>query len=340
MRLWTLMTMAIAIAITAPADAGEIKIGTLAPDGSAWMEAARAGAVEVEKRTEGRVKFRFYPGGTMGNEQAMLRKMRIGQLHGAAVLSGTLSTVEPALELYSRPLLFHTYDEVDAVRLELDPLLTAALESRGYICFGLVESGFAYLMSTRAVAGFSDLKGRKAWLPEGDVIGETVLREAGMVPVSLPLSDVLTGLQTGLVDVVAGPPVGAVALQWFTKAEFLVDLPVLYTYGSLIFSERAFSGVSEPDRAIVREVFEDVVRRLDREARESNRAAREALVKQGVEIIEPAPAVEAEWQEVAGRANRQLRERLSLDPELVRRADAVLAAFRAASGGAAASAGE
>lgn len=339
MRQWTLLTAAIAIAVTFPAGAGEIKIGTLAPDGSAWMEAARAGAVEVEERTAGRVKFRFYPGGTMGNEQAMLRKMRIGQLHGTAVLSGTLSTIEPGLELYSRPLLFHSYDEVDAVRRELDPRLTAALEAKGFVSFGLAESGFAYLMSTRPTKTFAELKGRKAWLPEGDVIGETLLREAGMVPVSLPLSDVLTGLQTGLVDVVAGPPVGAVALQWFTKAKFLVDLPVLYTYGGLILSERAFAGVSEADQAVVREVFGRVVQRLDRDARESNRSAREALVKQGVEIITPTPGTEAEWRQVAGRANQQLRERLALDPALVQQVDTVLAAFRSGSGGGAPSSG-
>ena len=324
------MTAAFALALSTAAEARELKIGTLAPDGSFWMESVRRGAAEIERRTDGRVKFRFYPGGTMGNEQAMLRKIRIGQLHGTAVLSGTLATIDPNLALYSRPLTFESDEEVDAVRRQLDARLQKALEQRGFVSFGLVESGFAYVMATRSAATFADLKGRKAWLPEGDQISEALLREAGMVPVSLPLSDVMTGLQTGLVDVVAGPPVGAVALQWFTRAKYLIDLPVLYTYGGLIFGERAFSGVTAADQTVVREVLEGVVRELDRDARASNHAAREALVKQGVQIVTPGEAVVSEWREVASRTNVALRDRLALDPALVREVDAILSGHRGA----------
>ncbi len=45
-----------------------------------------------------------------------------------------------------------------------------------------------------------------------------------MSPVPLGLADVLTGLQTGLVDVVSGPPVAAVALQWFTKIKYAIEV--------------------------------------------------------------------------------------------------------------------
>ena len=216
MTMW-ITTAVLGMCAVPAAAATTLKIATLAPDGSYWMTALRESAAEISKRTDGRVEMRFYPGGTMGDDQAVLRKMRIGQLHGGGMLSGTLAARVPDLEVYGLPLLFRSYDEVDHVRGAFDARLLAELESNGLVAFGFIETGFAYLMSVDPVDSLDDLRGRKAWFPEGDAVGQAILEAAGLSPVPLPLSDVLTGLQTGLIETVAGPPVGAVALQWFTK---------------------------------------------------------------------------------------------------------------------------
>jgi len=321
-------------AAAASAQQVQLKVATLAPDGSKWMTAARGAAEEISSRTGGRVGIRFYPGGTMGTDQAVLRKMRIGQLHGGAILIGSLTDVEPNLELYNLPLLFHDYAEVDAVRAAFDKRLLGMLADKGFEAFGFVETGFVYLMSTRAVGSFADLEGRKIWMPEGDAISQAIADAAGLSPVPLAIADVLTGLQTGLVDTVAAPPVGAVALQWFTKATYVTDLPVTYVYGTLVVTEESMRRMSEADRAMVREVLAATMSELDRGAREDNEQARQALARQGVTFVEPNDETRRRWSSVAAEATQTLVGRQRYDRTLLAEVQKILEDHRAGRGSA------
>jgi len=312
----------------ADAQSMQLKIATLAPDGSFWMEEARRAADEIGSRTDGRVGFRFYPGGTMGSDDTVLRKMRIGQLHGAALLAGSLGDLDPDFEIYNLPLIFRSYEEVDHVRRQLDQRLLSQLEDDGIVAFGLIETGFVYLMSTKATRSFADLEGRKAWIPEGDAISKAIADAAGLAPVPLALSDVLTGLQTGLIDTVAAPPVGAVALQWFTKAKYVTDLPLTYIYGTLVLSEAAFRKISPQDQSVVREALETMSSELNQRSRTDNQQAREALAKQGVTFVNPTPETEERWEEVAAEARQTLIGRQDYDRELVSEMERILDAYR------------
>ncbi len=311
------------------AEAVQLKIATVAPDGSFWMTEARKAADEISARTYGRVSFRFYPGGTMGDDSAVLRKMRIGQLQGGVFVAGSFEQVVPDLRIYSLPLLFKSYAEVDAVRAQTDPLLVSALEAGGYHSFGFIEGGFAYIYSTKKVSSFADLKGRKAWLPENDPIGRVLAEEASLSPVPLSLADVLTGLQTGLVDVVTGPPVAAVALQWFTKVKYTIDLPVIYTYGSMVISERAWSSLNAEDQVLVDEVLGRMSTTLDRRAREDNLGAKKALEQQGVVTVNPDADTQQQWEALAERSSARLVEDLGLNRDLVARIEREIAAVEA-----------
>ncbi len=283
-----------------------LKIATLVPDGSLWMKKLTAAADEIATQTAGRVSIRFYPGGAMGTDEAVLRKMRIGQLQGGVVLAGSLSSIDPDMEIYDLPLLFRSYDEVDFVRARMDARLISGLEEKGYVSFGFTGTGFAYLMSTRATQTLDDLKGRKAWMPQDDPVSLAIVEAAALSPVPLPVSDVLTGLQTGLIDTVAAPPVGAVALQWFTKATYLTDLPLTYLYGTVVVDARAFDKIGVEDQKIVREDFGRATREMDQASRKDDAEAREALAKQGVTFVVPADETRARWDEIAAAATRSL----------------------------------
>ncbi|RLE26564.1 MAG: C4-dicarboxylate ABC transporter [Acidobacteria bacterium] len=316
-RRLVLATILIAGLGAGAAGAAQLKIATLAPDGSFWMTEMRQGAKDIEEATDGRVKLRIYPGGTMGNDQAVLRKMRIGQLHGGMMTGQSLAEVTSDLQLYGLPFLFKSYDEVDAVRERMDATLIQKLEAKGYISFGLLEGGFAYIMSNKPTTNLADFKGQKAWLPEGDIIAGAIYDAAGLSPVPLPLSDVLIGLQTGLIDTVAGPPVAAVALQWFTRTKYLTDLPILYTYGSIVVSRKAFDKLDAGDQKTVREILGRVSSRLDDRTRTDNHKAREALAKQGIEFLTVDAAKLEQWHKVGVNATNALRKQGAVPSDLV-----------------------
>ncbi|MEX1312040.1 MAG: TRAP transporter substrate-binding protein DctP [Candidatus Sulfomarinibacteraceae bacterium] len=313
------------------AEAVQLKIATVAPDGSFWMTEARKAADEVSERTYGRVSFRFYPGGTMGDDGAVQRKMRIGQLHGGVFVAGSFSHAVPDLQIYTLPLLFSTYDEVDAVRAKMDARLIEALAEQGFHSFGFIEGGFAYIYSTKKAATFAELEGQKAWLPENDPIGKVLIEEARLSPVPLSLADVLTGLQTGLVDVVTGPPVAAVALQWFTKVKYAIEYPVVYTYGTMVLSNKAWDRLSADDQKIVDEVLTAMTHTLDRRAREDNKGARRALEAQGVETLTPPADTQRQWQELAKRSSARLAKELGLSRSMLDAIEAEIAALGAGS---------
>jgi TRAP-type transport system periplasmic protein len=317
----------------AHASATEIKIATVAPDGSHWLREMRAGAERIKARTDGRVEMRFYPGGVMGNDTQVLRRMRVGQLQGGAFTSGGLSERYRALNLYGIPLLFRSLEEVDYVRERLDPVLQEGLERAGFVTFGFVEGGFAELMSNQPVRTPEDLRRRKVWVPEGDQISFAAMEAMGLSPVVLPVTDVLTGLQTGLLDVVAASPVVALVMQWHTRTRYITDLPVSYSMGVFAIDARTIQRLSAADQAVVREEMTAVMSTLDAAAREDNRRARDVLQNTGLQYVPVNQAYVEDWREIVETTYPRLRRRPDVDSQMLDRLLDLLAELRSAQEG-------
>ncbi len=294
----------IAILVLASAAPGRtLKIATIAPEGSEWMREMRQVAKVIEDETQGRVALKFYPSGIMGSDRTVLRKIRAGQLQGGAFTSGALTEIYPDLQLYGTPLLFRSYAEVDYVRARMDEAMIQGLLEGGLVALAITDGGFAYLMSQRPMRRVGDLAGAKVWIQEGDVMSQVAFETAGVSPVQLPLSDVYTALQTRLVDTVAGPPTGAIALQWHTKMRYLTDVPLTYLVGVFAIDRRAFDRLRPEDQQTVRRVVREAAERLDSSHRQGEENARDALREQGVDFVSPATPEEVErWHDLMDRA--------------------------------------
>lgn len=305
-----------------------LKIATLAPDGTGWMNEMRAAAKEISKRTNNRVKLKFYPGGIMGNEKSVLRKMRIGQLHGSAFTNSTLSKISQVNQIYSMPLKFRTYEEMNHVRDKLDKVLLEALNKKGYTAYKIAGDGFAYLLSQNPVKNLTDLKQQKVWVPKGDIVSRTMLEEIGISPISLPLTDVLTGLQTGLFTTVGAPPGFAIALQWHTKVKYLVDMPMFFSYGALVFSNKAVKKINKADQAVMRSVISKSFDRLNKQNWKNNLKAKQALKQQGIKFLTPNKQELAEMRQLADTVTRKLTKEGIFIGSMVKDVDNILAAYR------------
>ncbi len=312
-----------------PASAATLKLATLAPEGSAWMTQMREGAAEIKERTSGRVVIKLYGGGVMGNEKSMLRKIRIGQLQGGAFTGGGLAEIYPDLRIYSLPLLFSSLAEVDHVRAELDPVLKAGLEQNGFVSFGFAEGGFALLMGNHPITLLEHLKNQKLWVPEGDGVTAAVMQELGLSPITLPISDVLTGLQTGLVHIVGVSPIGALAFQWHTKVKYITKAPMAYLFATLAIDKGAFDKLSEADRQLVREVMERVYRRFDADNRADEQVAIDALRRDGLTFVSPQPGEVEAMRQRAGKALERLSAEGAFSPQMYHRVGELVRAYRA-----------
>ncbi|NNJ64147.1 MAG: TRAP transporter substrate-binding protein DctP [Xanthomonadales bacterium] len=305
-----------------------LKIATVAPEGSSWMKDMRAGAEVITRHTDGRVKFKFYGGGVQGNDKQVQRKMRTGQLHGGAFTSGGLNKFQADADLFALPLLFGSIEEAKHVRSELEHELRDRLEEAGYVNFGFAAAGFAYMMSNRPMRALSDMDGQKVWIPEGDPAGFAALRALGVAPVVMPITDVMTGLQTDLLDSVSVPPVGAVVFQWFTRLKYVTDVPVAYVYAALLIDKQAFDRLSEDDQRVVREVMEGIYRKFDQNGVKENRQAMQALMENGLEMVEPQATEIAEWRDIVLQSHRDLARNGVFDSGLLDRIDSLITDYR------------
>lgn len=331
-RATLIATAFFGLCLGAASPAAELKLATIAPDGSSWMEHMRETAERIEQRTQGGVRLRFYPGGVMGDAQAVLRRMRLGQLHGGAFTLGELASVAPAANLYSMPFVFRDIEEVRAVRETFDPLLLEALAEGGIVAPGISLGGFAYLFSNREMPT-SDPQamnsGYRVWVPAGDRLSQRTLEAAGATPVPLPLAEVYTALQTGAVNTFASTTSATIILQWHTRAETMLDMPLLMTAGTIGLDHGAVERLSAGDRAILLEELGDAIEHIEDDNVEDNAEAREALRSRGVRILEPEQSLVRFWHELAHRIRSQAVEAGSFELPNLERLESELERMRA-----------
>ncbi len=316
------------MAIAGPAASMELKIATLSPDGSPWMQKMRESAKKIAAQTANRVQLKFYPGGIMGNDKAVLRKIRFGQLHGGVLTSGSLSKVFSDALVYSLPLKFRSLAEIDYVRTRMDSILIEGYDKGGFVTFGLAEGGFAYVMSNSPVRSINELGSQKVWIPDHDLSISEAMHAFGIKPIPLSIADVRTGLQTGLIDTVTISPIGAIVLQWHTQVKYLTEMPLVYIFGLLALDKKAFAKISPEDQKIVRQIMERTWQEINRQNRSKNVEALAVLNQIGIKFVKPDDTAEKDWFAVAKSVTRQLVEDGIVSQNMVDILDNHLKAYR------------
>lgn len=265
------------------------KIASIAPDGSVWAKRFQDFADEVEQKSGGEVVFKSYAGGIMGDDQAMFRKMQISQLQGGGFTMTGIGQVVPDFRVLGIPFLFRSYEEVDRVVQGLLPHFRKAFAGKGMELIAMTEVGFIYSMSTTPIATLDELKKSKSWTPEGDPISAAYLRTLGMTPIPLSIPDVLTSLQTGMVETVFNSLYGSIVLQWFSRARHVLDAPFGYAYGAILLDRKKFAALPPRHASLVREAAARHFSLLIMDTRRSNEEARQVLQRNNVVFTVPDP---------------------------------------------------
>ncbi len=276
----------------------EIKLATLAPDGSTWMNIMHELDAAVRRETENRVGFKFYPGGVQGDELVVLKKIRTGQLHGGGFTGLGLGEIASELRVLELPFLFQDPAEVDQVHEKLDPTFEKILGDKGYVLLGWAEVGFIYLFTDRPVAGPEDLKQVKMWLWEGDRLAADFFSAYGISPIPLAVTDVLTALETGLINGVYASPLACIALQWFTRVSHMTDARLTHGIGAVVVDRRTWDPIPAADQATVRRLAAAHFRQLVERTRKENEESIAVMQKRGITIVTPDAARVAEFSTI------------------------------------------
>ena len=264
-----------------------LKIATLAPEGSNWISALRAIDKEVREETDGAVGLKIYPGGVQGGEGAMIRRMRIRQLHGAGFSGGGLSQLFTDVLALETPFTFDNYDEVDYVLEQIDDYYRRGFAEVGYAFMGWMEIGFVHLLSKRPIRGRQEMAGMKVWRMQENPVTGVIFDRAGVNSIPLIIPDVLLGLQTNLVEVVYASPAAAIMLQWFTRVKYITDLPIAYALGAFLIDRRAMDKLTDKQQQVLRDAARRHLKRQRAVSRADNVEALQVMVDQGLVLVSP-----------------------------------------------------
>ncbi|VAW77584.1 TRAP-type C4-dicarboxylate transport system, periplasmic component [hydrothermal vent metagenome] len=305
---WVLFAALLPFSASA-SDSYVLKFATLAPSGTTWMNILQEWGDEVKTRSNGRLVFKFYPGGVQGDEPDVLKKMRFNQLQGGAFTGYGIGRMYSPARVLELPFLFDNIEEVDLVRHHFTPTFQQGFRDNGYELLGWMEVGFIHMFSTEPIRSLEDMRSRRVWLWQGDPMGKAFFMASGISPVPLSIIDVYTSLSTGLIDTVYAPPLGAIALQWFTKTKYVSSVQLTNGTGGLIVSRRFFDKLPDDLKTLLRETGYRFGEKLVSATRVDNAKSIDILKKRGLQFIEPDEGMNNDkLQAISNNAAKQLIE--------------------------------
>ncbi len=289
-----------------PAFAQTIKLGTLAPEGSPWHTVLRDMAESWKATTKGTVQVRIYPGGVAGDEPDMIRKMRVGQLHAAALSGAGLAAIAPEIQALQMPMMLTSYEELDSVRDKLAPKLEAILEAKGFKVLNWGDAGWVQFFAQKPVVRPEDLKALRLFTWAGDTAYVEAWKHAGFHPVPLAATEIHTGLQSGLINAFSTTPVAALSFQWFGLAKHMTDLKWAPLVGATVISTKQWREIPDEVKPLLRKATQEAGMRLQEEARKLGDTAVNVMKQHGLEVHQVPPDAVAQWERAARAAYPKL----------------------------------
>ncbi len=275
---------------TSVAQAVELKCASLAPQGSTYANMFTEFKKAIESATGGKVKIALYNGGVMGDERDMYKKLQIGQLDCAGFTGMGLGFIDPAVRVMELPFLFTNYGQVDRAFGAVGPQLKQRLAGKGFELIGWAHPGFVKMYSKAKISSQKDMNGKKVWIWSGDRIAEGMTKSLGLNGVPLGLPDVLTSLQTGMIDTVYAPELAAIALQWYTKTKFITDLNLSHSMGGLVITKKGMNKIPAGLQQVVRSKGAQIMQRLTQATRSENSKSLQAMLSSGLKKVPVNPA--------------------------------------------------
>jgi len=281
-----------------------VKFATLAPEGSTWLKVMRDFDKAVREQSGGRLGFKMYAGGVAGDEKDVIRKIRLGQYHSGGFTGVGIGEIAKKVRILDAPFLFKGKDEVDYVVNKFDAEFRQALEEGGFVLLGWAEVGFVYVYSNKPVYSPNDLRNVKMWMWEGDPIAQSAFQAIGVTPIPLSITDVMTSLQTGMINTDYNSPLALVAMQWFTRVSYMMNEPLANSQGAVLISKKTFDSLPKDLQDILITNGRKYFRHLTESSREENAKAIETLKQKGMKITVPPKDVVADF-ELTGKKARQ-----------------------------------
>lgn len=284
-----------------------IKLGTAAPDGSIWHDALLQIRQDWRELSNGEVELRIYPGGVLGGEAEMVRKMQRGSLDAVAISGSGLPHLDRSVDCLNVPLLFDSYAELDHVRTRVAPEIERQFAERGFTVLNWADGGWVYFFSKQPVRTPDDLRALRLWIAAGSPEGESLFKQFGFRVVPLAETDMLTALQTGLIEAIDVPPLFALLDRSYQYTGYMTDLRWAPLNAATVINTAAWERIPAQYRPAMHAAAREAGERLRREIRRADDKAIEEMQARGLVVVELDADTRARWEAEAREAYPALR---------------------------------
>lgn len=300
---WTALA-ALALAAAPAAQTVTLKLATVVPTNSIWDLGLRQMGIDIQQGTAGRVAVNIFSGGVQGDENAVLRKMRLDVLHAATLTVVGLANIDAGFNVFNIPFFFDSYDELNAVVDALSPTLKKRAEGRGFVLINWGHGGWLQIFTKKPVQTVDDLKRVTMFTSAGDDRMTQWYKKNGFTPRPMAMTDVLTGLTTGMIEGLPTPPIAALAFQWYKHTPYMLDIGLAPAVGATVITKKAWSAIGEADRAKVLEAAATTEKRLRDLVPKQDTFAIESMKKNGLTVTK---ATGEDWRAQADSLAKTMR---------------------------------
>ncbi len=282
----------LSILVSTAAAAQTIKLATLVPEGSIWDKNIKQMADEWKAATEGRVTVTVYAVGAQGDEPTVLRKLRLDALQAAAFTAVGLGAIDSAFNVFDIPFFFESYDELDYVTAQLTPLIRKRVEAKGFMLLNWGHGGWAQVFTKTPVRTVDDLKKIKLYTSAGNDRMVQWFKANGFEPRAMAMTDIMTGLTTGMIEGLPTPPLAALLFQWYRQTPYMLDLGLAPIVGANVITRKTWNAIAEGDRARLQTAADGVQQHLQADVPKQDAAAVAEMTKRGLTVTK---ATGPEW---------------------------------------------
>lgn len=306
-RLTIVALLALVGARVPLAQTSAIKLATVVPDGSIWDKSLKQMGADWKAATADRVSLTVFSGGSQGDEATVLRKMRLNALQAASLTVVGLASIDWSFNVFNIPFFFQSYDELNAVIEKLSPLLKQRVEAKGFVLVHWGHGGWLQIFSKQPVSTVADLKRAKLYTSAGDDTMTQWYKSNGFQPRAMAMTDVLTGLTTGMIDALPTTPLAAMSFQWFKQTPYMLDVGISPIVGATVVNKRTWDAMSAADRAKLTEISLKVEKQLQGDVPKQDGLATLVMQNQGLKITK---GTGAEWQQLADNLGQTMRGKM------------------------------
>jgi TRAP-type C4-dicarboxylate transport system substrate-binding protein len=303
-RLMLIAVVALAVSGSPLAQTAAIKLATVVPDGSIWDKSLKQMGADWSAATGGRVSLTVFSGGSQGDEPTVLRKMRLGSLQGASLTVVGLGSIDGSFNVFNVPFFFDGYDELNAVVQKLSPVLKQKVEAKGFVLVHWGHGGWLQVFSKKPVQSVADLKALRLYTSAGDDRMTQFYKARGYQPRAMAMTDILTGLTTGMLDALPTPPIAAMAFQWYKQTPYMLDIGLTPLVGATVITKKTWDSLSAADRMKLTEIAAGVEKHLQAEVPKQDGLAVMLMGNQGLKVTK---ATGPEWRQEADTLARTMR---------------------------------